>query len=58
MNGFSGTQARSVDPFSHPCAASVTVRSSASMISLFTNPPGWAGFFIRMPPVPLIAASW
>jgi hypothetical protein len=25
-------------------AASVTESSSASMISLFANPPGWAGF--------------
>jgi hypothetical protein len=28
-------------------AASVTDNPSGSMISVFTNPPGWAGFFMR-----------
>ena len=36
-------------------AAFVTDKSSASTISFFTNPPGWAGFFIRMPRIALIA---
>jgi hypothetical protein len=38
-------------------AASVTERSNASTISLFTNPPGWAGFFMRNPFIELMATS-
>lgn len=38
-------------------AAPVTDSPSGSMTSLFTKPPGWAGFFIRMPCTALMSGS-
>ena len=31
------------------CAASVTDSRKTSIISVFSNPPGWAGCFMRIP---------